>query len=330
MRPLFRSLFAARSSPLPGELELVVTELRQEADDVRSFRLEAASGARLPAFSPGSHVDVHLDIGLVRQYSISSDPADLGHYRIAVLREERSRGGSVHVHTSWRQGMTVRTSLPRNNFPLAEAGGRFHLIAGGIGIAPLLPMALELRRRGDPFSLYYCARAPERAAFAEHVKNIAGEAAVSFHYSRAPVPNRLDVAGLIASIPETDHVYCCGPARLIGAVQAASRDRPRDRLRFEHFAPPEQLNGETEPFEVVLARTGETCIVPAGESLLEALHARGHAIDSSCREGICGTCRVSHVDGEVLHRDHVLSAAERRTTMAACVSRARGCVVLDL
>jgi vanillate O-demethylase ferredoxin subunit len=169
----------------------------------------------------------------VRQYSICSDPDDLSHYRIAVLREERCRGGSAHIHATWRVGTEVRISTPRNSFQLVEEARRLHFIAGGIGITPLLPMIMRAKRNGCEFSVHYYARSPERAAFAEELRQLVDKTRLFFHLRAGGRHHRLPVDKLMACIPQADYVYCCGPVSLMDEVRAASPQRPAGRLRFE-------------------------------------------------------------------------------------------------
>jgi vanillate O-demethylase ferredoxin subunit len=308
----------------------VVAQRRHEATDVLSFRLEARDDG-LPPFVPGAHLDVELGNGLIRPYSICSDPEDASHYRIAVLLDEQSRGGSAHIHANWRVGTEIRISAPRNGFQLVESRARFHFIAGGIGITPLLPMIMRAKKNGYEFSCHYYARSMERAAFADQLGQLAGKARLFFHLRTGGKHKRLAVDKLLACIPPADYVYCCGPASLMDDVRAAGLGRPNGHLRFEHFQRADAVQDSVaRPFEVLLARSGDIFTVPAEKSLLEVLEERGHQIACSCREGICGTCRVAYTEGEILHRDHALTAQEQRAVLASCVSRAHGHVVLDL
>jgi ferredoxin-NADP reductase len=330
MQGLLQKLNLGRRLRRSDDHAAVVAERRREAPDVLSFRLEACDGD-LPPFAPGAHLDVDLGNGMIRPYSICSDPDDASHYRIAVLRDQQSRGGSAHIHAHWRVGTGIRISAPRNGFQLVEDCARVHFIAGGIGITPLLPMIMRARRNGVEFSCHYYAHSVERAAFADQLRQLVGEARLFFHLRTGGAPRRLAVDRLLACIPPGDQVYCCGPPTLMDAVRAAGADWPEGHLRFERF---QRVDAEPESasrsFEVLLARSGEIFTVPAEKSLLDVLEERGHVIACSCREGICGTCRVAYTEGEIQHRDHALSEQERRAVLASCVSRAQGHVVLDL
>ena len=330
MLGLLRRISAGRSAGGRAEQTLVVVERRIEAEAIASFRLESPDGGPLPAFTPGAHLDVHLENGLVRQYSICSDPADLSHYRLAVLRDGRSRGGSAYIHSAWEPGSRIATSRPSNTFELVDSDRRFHLFAGGIGITPLLPMIMTLRRARREFTLHYYAKTAGHAAFIDALPALVAPERLFVHFSQTS-GRRLDVGRLLPCIPPTDYLYCCGPASLIETVRSATATRPPELCRFERFSRPGvPADGASRPFEVLLARSGEIFTVPEDKSLLESLEERGYPVASSCREGVCGACQLAYTEGEVVHRDHVLDGAARRGVLASCVSRARGHLVLDL
>lgn len=333
MKSLLKRVFNAGKAPKTELMAVTVAERRIEAEHVDSFLLVPQAGDDLPEIAPGAHVDVHLGDGMIRQYSICSDPADRSGYRIAVLREQNGRGGSRRIHAEWGPGSTVRISQPRNAFPLQDDAGPVDLIAGGIGITPILSMAHALVRRNAPVRLHYCARTPQQAAFRGELESLLSGDQLRMHYSRTPNPNRLDVAEVLAGIPSGHRVYCCGPSSLIDAVlSAATGERMTDQVQVERFSAAPVLRDVSAdaPFTAVLARSGQTIEVPAGVTLLDQLEASGVRADYACREGICSTCRVGLVEGEVDHRDQVLSDAERRSEITPCVSRGRGTIVLDL
>jgi ferredoxin-NADP reductase len=315
-------------------MTLRVTASRIEAADVRSFVLADPDGAPLPAWTPGAHVDVCLDAGLVRQYSLCGAPEDRGSYRIAVLREEAGRGGSRFLHDRVRTGDVLRVRAPRNNFPLVAAR-RYLFLAGGIGITPLLPMIGDVHGRGAEWQLYYGGRRRARMAFraelAEHAEPAGHGGRVRVlpedEHGLLPLP---EILGLADAGTE---VYCCGPEPLLAAVERTFTGPP-DALHVERFHPREDAGtGSLAAFEVVLASTGATVRVGPDESIMDALGAAGVDVLSSCREGTCASCETTVLDGEVDHRDSVLSEAERATgkTMMVCVSRARSSrLVLDL
>ncbi|WP_423198546.1 Phthalate dioxygenase reductase [Cupriavidus sp. H19C3] len=320
---------------LSGELRLVrVVAMQAVATDVMHFELCAADGRPLPPFAAGAHIDVHTPAGLVRQYSLCGVPGATERYAIAVKYERAGRGGSASLHGDVEVGSALGISAPRNHFPLADSTGHSILVAGGIGITPILAMIETLQGAGRSWELHYGARSAGHAAFhadlvarfPERVQGYFGETPV------LPVQNivdRIDVLG------DDTHLYCCGPGGLMRAVAAAARPEVAARVHFEWFAAPAHDAAEqaSQPFEVEVASTGAVLPVAAGESALAVLRAHGIDIPSSCEEGVCGTCEVRVLAGHVEHRDLLLSEAERQSNqcMMVCVSRARNeRLVLDL
>jgi vanillate monooxygenase ferredoxin subunit len=315
-------------------LRLRVQRITPEAEGILSYELVPADGGALPHFEAGSHLDVHVPGGRVRQYSLCNDPEETHRYLLAVQREPQGRGGSRAMHEQVRPGDVLTTSGPRNTFPLLYARG-YVLVAGGIGITPLLSMAHALRRQGAPWHLHYCTRSPERTAFRELLSSPAFEGHVTFHHDGGDPARGLDVKALLATRPGGTRLYCCGPAGLLRAVREAAtlHEWPREKVHFESFSAEGTRairdQADTE-FQVVLRSTGDTYSVPPGQSVLNVLRRNGLRVPSDCEAGTCGT-RV--LDGEPEHRDTFLSEPQRaaRCTMLVCVSRARGRkLVLDL
>jgi ferredoxin-NADP reductase len=298
---------------------LRVRSVTEEAEGVKSFVLADPGGGLLPPWEPGAHMDVLLPNGLLRQYSLCGDPAERTAYRIAVLREEPGRGGSRYLHEHVQPGSVLEVRPPRNNFPLVTAD-RYVLIAGGIGITPLLPMIRELDRRAARWELHYGGRRRARMAFAGE---LAGYDRITWYPE--------DESGLIplntilGSPDPGTLVYCCGPEALLAAVE---REWPAEVLRTERFHPkePSAAAGPDRPMTVVLRSSGRTVDVAADQSILDALEQAGEDVPSSCREGTCATCETSVLEGEIDHRDSILTAAEQESgkMMMICVSRARG------
>ncbi|MGW7068251.1 PDR/VanB family oxidoreductase [Streptomyces sp. NPDC054855] len=308
-----------------SELTLLVRRMTWEADGVLSVELVHPDRKPLPAWSPGAHLDLHTG-GHVRQYSLCGDPRDASVYRIGVLNEASSRGGSRHVHTKLRPGQTVTASEPRNHFGLEEAPG-YLFVAGGIGVTPLLAMAREAARRGAGWRMVYGGRNRGSMAFLDELASLSGDLTV--------VPQdehgHIDLASALDGLPAGTLVYCCGPEPLLTAVEALC---PADRLRVERFAAPvvEQA-GDASAFEVECRASGLTLSVGADTSILRAAEDAGLSVSSSCQEGICGSCETRVLDGTPDHRDFLLSEAEHaaNTSMMICVSRcASGRLVLDL
>ena len=324
-----------------GTLNVVVAKRTREADGIVSFELRAIGEQTLPAFTAGSHLDVHVigpaGIALTRQYSLCNDPSERHRYLIAVLRDPASRGGSVALHDRLNEGDTLTVSEPKNHFPLVPAEHAL-LLAGGIGVTPLLSMAERLSQAGADFALHYCTRSVSRTAFIERIAKSAFADRVRLHVDDGDAAQRF-VAARDLGVPKPGrHVYLCGPTGFIDHVLGAARGLgwPEAQLHLEYFGarPAEAMAAEGErAFEVTLASTGRTYPIPAGESITQALARSGIHIPVSCEQGVCGTCLTRVLDGECDHRDMFLTAAEQAANdqMTPCCSRARSSrLVLDL
>ncbi len=305
-----------------------------EAQDICSFELVAADGGALPPFSAGAHIDVHVAPGLVRQYSLCNAPQETHRYVIGVLRDANSRGGSIAMH-ALQAGQTIAISAPRNHFALADAAPHSLLLAGGIGITPLLSMAEQLARLGKPFELHYCSRTSARTAFLERIGRAAYAPSVKLHFDDGPASQRLDAAGLLQSQPPGTHLYVCGPAGFMEAMLAAAREAgwPEDRLHREYFGAAPIDTRQDGSFEVQIASTGVVIRVDPDRSVVAALAAAGIEVMTSCEQGVCGTCVTRVISGTPDHRDMYLTPLEqaRGDQFTPCCSRAKSArLVLDL
>lgn len=311
------------------ERDLVVAGRTPLADGVLALDLVSHNGRDLPAWTPGSHLDLLVRPGLERQYSLCGDVADRATWRVAVLREADGGGGSRALHDEVEVGQRLRVRGPRNHFPFeVTPGTRYVFVAGGIGITPLRAMVAAADAAGADWSLEYAGRARARMAFAAQLQ-AAHPGRVRLH--AGDEGDRLDVAAL--DVDATTAVYACGPAKLLDALEAAAAGWAGtlhvERFEAKEFGAPVW----PDPFEVELALTGSTVVVEPGTSVLDALAAEGVDVLSSCRVGTCGTCETPVLEGEVEHRDSVLSPGEQAdgTAMMVCVSRAAGPrLVLDL
>jgi ferredoxin-NADP reductase len=321
-------------------LKVRVDALRDEAQGIRSFSISRLDGQPFDAYEPGAHIDVTSPAGITRQYSLCGDPERLDTHIFAVKKEPASRGGSRSLHDEVVAGMELSVSAPRNLFQLASGASEHILIAAGIGITPLLSMAYRLLRQHARFRLHYFARMPEQAAFlaqlcappfAEHVE-------VHLHVPRETLDQTLHAC--IAKAADGAHLYTCGPAPFMERVVHVAGDYLREEaINLERFGTQhdatdsEATNAALDQFEVRLAKTGTSVEVKGGQSIVDALAQIGIEVDTSCGEGVCGTCMVPVVEGEPEHRDHCLSKAERASNavICCCVSRSRSPVlVLDL
>ncbi|AXF26138.1 flavodoxin reductase [Burkholderia pyrrocinia] len=323
--------------PAASDVRLTVRVAKKtiEADGVCAFELTDPAGRKLPPFTAGAHIDVHLDDGLVRQYSLCGDPRERRRYLIAVLRVEHSRGGSTAMHERVREGDLLEIGAPVNRFALDETAKRSLLLAGGIGITPILGMAERLARRHAHFELHYCARSQSRAAFVQRLARAPFAGRTRFHFSDGRAEQRFDIERVLDSQLPLTHLYVCGPAGFIDAVLCAARNRgwPERQLHCERFASNARKPATTRAFDVQLASTGKVYRIPEHRSVSASLAEHGVRIPTSCEQGVCGTCVTRVIAGEVEHLDCVLTAVqrERHGHFTPCCSRAKGdLLVLDI
>lgn len=308
-------------------LQLRVAGKRAAAQDIVELTLQALPGQSLPAFDAGAHLDLHLPGGLVRPYSLSNDPAERDRYVLGVLRSAQSRGGSAAVHEQLQVGQTVATSAPRNHFPLQATPAQKLLLAGGIGITPLLSMARQLAREKRPFRLHYAGRSRERMAFADVLD--AAPLAGSTQLHVASDGGAPDLCALLDAQPPGTELYVCGPLGFMDAAfdAATTRGWDRSRLHRELFgasaAPASSANPADRPFEIEIASTGQVVFVPAGCSAAKALQEAGLALYTSCEQGVCGTCLTRVTAGQPDHRDQYLTPEEQAANdqFLPCCSR---------
>lgn len=314
-------------------LTLRVARKTIQALDICSFELCADDGAPLPAFSAGAHIDVFLPGGLSRQYSLCGDPRDSARYTIGVLRDAQSRGGSRAMHESVHEGDLLQVGLPRNHFPLVPAAHSL-LLAGGIGVTPLLAMAETLHAEGASFELHYCTRSAERTAFVPRIQASAYASRVQFHHDDGAPHQQFALDQVLDSAPGA-HLYVCGPRGFMDAVLTGARQRgwPPERLHHEYFSGLPAAHDSDGAFQVILASSGQTIHVPKGTTITRALAEAGVDIMTSCEQGVCGTCLTRVLQGVPDHRDSYLSAEERAANdqLLPCCSRAQTpALTLDL
>jgi len=315
-------------------LQLKVDRIEAATPRIRRIELSSADGQALPAFTAGAHIDLELPNQETRSYSLLNDSGETHRYVLGVLREQESTGGSAYVHETLKVGDVLKSSMPSNDFPLYEPGEANILIAGGIGITPIIAMAARLAELGRPYTLHYCARTADEAAFLGELAVRHGER-LKTHFDGGDPALFFDVKALLGTRPPGAHVYVCGPLGLIRSVIAATAGWPQGTVHYELFkgsaADLAPVNND-KPFDVVLKKTGKTFTVPADKSILAVLKAEGVKVKTLCLSGRCGTCRVTYLAGKVDHRDDVLDDDERETVLQVCVSRAMPgeTLVLDL
>ncbi|MFJ2994295.1 PDR/VanB family oxidoreductase [Pandoraea sp. NPDC087047] len=308
---------------------------RDVATDICEFELVSLDGSALPAFTAGAHIDVHVTNGIIRQYSLCNAPGETHRYCVGVLRDPQSRGGSVGMH-ALTVGTDIEISAPRNHFPLAPQAKHSILLAGGIGVTPILCMAEALASEGASFEVHYCTREPARTAFRERFA--CEDIAAKTHLYYDSEGERANLDAILAQPSGGKHLFVCGPAGFIDAVlaRAEAAQWPEGNVHREYFAAPVPASADGDddkPFQVRLHSSGRVIEVKAGETIVAALAAHGVEVQMSCEQGVCGTCLTRVVDGTPDHRDVYLTDDERAANdqILPCCSRSKSAVlVLDL
>jgi len=318
----------------PPRLSLTVRSVSTTAPDVKRYELAAPDGSDLPAYTAGAHIDLFTPEGLRRSYSLAGDPEDRGRYVLGVRREAGSRGGSRWIFDNVKAGDELTASQPRGSFALVDEADSHTLIAGGIGITPLLGMGHELRRRVAEFHLHYCTPSEAETPFTEEVMSVFSDR-VTFHHDGGDPSRGIDLKAVLGTLPDSGHVYLCGPSGLVASAKTHSAHRDEALFHAELFSldakPPARDN---ETFDIFLSRQKTTLTVPEDKSILEVVREAGHAVETSCEDGLCSCCQMRLLGGQAEHRDHVLSSAEKAAneTIMICVSRAAAgeTLILDL
>jgi tetrachlorobenzoquinone reductase len=315
-------------------VELRVRRICYEAERINSYELVSPTGADLAPFTAGGHVDLHLSNGMIRSYSLVNDERERHRYVIAVNKELAGRGGSSFVHDNLKAGDIIKASLPRNNFALCEEAGHSVLIAGGIGITPLLSMIRRLEALGRAADLFYAARTRPAAAFLDELDALGSNGRLTLHldFDDERSGRLFDLPAIVGRAPAQAHLYCCGPVPMLQAFEAATANRPADHVHVEYFHAAEApaIDGG---FEVRLARSNRTIAIEAGKTILEALLDAGIAANYACAEGVCGTCETRVIEGTPDHRDQFLSKEEQaanKTIMICCSGARSRTLVLDI
>lgn len=316
-------------------LDVRVARRLEETPDITTFELVSPDGGRLPAFCAGAHIDVAVPGGWVRPYSLCNHPQERHRYLIGVLKEAAGRGASRAMHERVREGDLLRIGAPRNHFALAHGASCSLLLAGGIGVTPILCMAEQLAATGAAFEMHYCARSRDRAAFVDRIGQSPFAARVRHHFDDGAPGQRLDLATLFAEDDRGTHAYVCGPQGFVDAVLGAARRAgwAEERLHCELFSTEARPAAGESAFEVTLASTGQVIAVPADRTVAQALADAGVLVPTSCEQGLCGTCLTRVLEGVVDHRDLFLTPEEQAANdrFTPCCSRAKTRVlVLDL
>ncbi|MDE1182597.1 PDR/VanB family oxidoreductase [Paraburkholderia sp.] len=321
---------------LPGKLKVKIVRKVAECTDICTFELADPAGGTLPGFSAGSHIDVYMRRGLVRQYSLCNDPRETHRYLIGVLRDPKSRGGSRTMHDEIEEGDLIEISAPKNHFALAHSvQQRSLLFAGGIGVTPILCMAERLSNVGADFEMHYCSRSVDRTAFVDRIRNSEYSDHVHFHFDDGAEEQRLNLPPLLSFPSQDSHLYVCGPTGFMEYVikAALTMGWSDENVHREYFAAVPQDSINDSAFQVKIASSGKVFQVPVGKSIATVLAESGVQIPVSCEQGVCGTCVTRIIDGEPEHRDTFLSKQERAKNdqFTPCCSRAKSSMlVLDL
>lgn len=315
-------------------LALVVTQVQAEAKNTIVLELQHPQQHALPAFSAGSHLEVYLENGLIRHYSLLNCSSETQRYVIAVGLVQDGRGGSQYIHQKIRVGDTLKVSPPRNNFPLLDAE-EYCFIAGGIGITPILSMIHYCIQNQKKWRLIYALRHKQRASFYEDLMQLAPEN-IQFYFNDEHAQQHLNVGEIVQNLSEKEHIYCCGPNAMMQSVQHAAQHLPKERVHFEWFSAPVLADSTiqtSDSFTLKLKRSGKEIQVMADQTILDALEQEGFELPFSCRAGICRTCETTVCSGTPDHQDMILSDEERaeNKSMLICVSRAKSQMIeLDL
>ncbi len=308
-------------------IDVTVSARRALTDTIAEFTLTPVDGGALPSFTPGAHITVATPSGAMRRYSLVSDGAAPSEYVIALKREPASRGGSASMHDEALEGTVLQIEPPENDFALVPAP-EYLLIAGGIGVTPILSMARHLSAQGSPFRVVYCTRSAAETAYLDELAAMGDH--VTIHHDEGDFDQMYDFWDDFET-PRPTHVYCCGPAPLMEEIKALCGHWPEGRVHFEDFKPVEVVKPNDTAFTVRLKKSAQSIKIPSDLSILEGLRAAGVETVSSCESGTCGTCKCGLIEGEADHRDMVLMDHEKADKIMICVSRAKSAeLVLDL
>ena len=310
-------------------IEVVLTGIRMAARDTNLYSFQRPDRSALPGAEPGAHIGVILPNGVERQYSLVHAAPDLSEYIVGVKRDANSRGGSIFMHDQLRVGSRIAILPPRNNFPLKQDAELVVLLAGGIGITPIYCMAKRLIAQGRAWELYYSCRSRMDTAFLDELSQYPQ---VHFHFDDEEAGRFLNVAGIVEKLPKNAHLYCCGPAPMLAAFEAATAHWPPEQVHVEYFTP-KFAAAQEGGYVVELARSKRELTIPPGKSILHAVRDAGIQVPHSCEEGVCGACETRVISGIPDHRDTILTEQERKenATMMICCSGSKSPrLVLDI
>jgi len=305
-------------------IDVIVKSRTEQGAGIAVIELVSKDGKPLPTFTAGAHIDVHIGDDLVRQYSLCSDPASSDSYRLGVLNDPKSRGGSVKLHAEFAENRTVSISYPRNHFPLNENAKKSILAGGGIGITPMMAMAYTLLHKGEEFELHYCMRTKGAGAFEQELVDTFSHRIV-FHYDDEDKSQLFSPQASCQPVDANTHIYVCGPTGFMDWIIASAGEMGYlpAQIHSEYFSAVVDTSGDV--FEVYCEQSGVTVTVGSDETIAKALKKAGIKVNMSCEEGVCGTCITDVLEGEPDHRDHFLTEEEKgdNDQIALCCSRAK-------
>lgn len=304
-------------------LDVTIAKRTTAATDIVALELVSTDGTPLPAYDAGAHVDVYVKSGLIRQYSLTGDPAERSRYRLGILLDPKSRGGSTAIHNRFQEGSQIRIGRPRNNFPMQSKVAHTVLFAGGIGITPMLSMAYALQAAGASWEMHYCGRTADRLAFTDELARFGDKVLV--HVDSGPRDQQLDINGVLATVATDRHLYVCGPNGFMDFVVTAAENAGWDAacVHLERFGA--EVNTDGAPFSVVALKSGKSFDVHPGETIAQKLEENGIHVKVSCQSGVCGTCLTNVVEGMPDHRDLVQTDLEKASNaqITVCCSRSK-------
>ncbi len=321
----------AQELPKDRLLTLSVRKIRHETPDIASFELVDPEGRDLPPFTAGAHLDVRINDKFRRQYSLCNNPSERDRYVIAVLKDSAGRGGSAAMHAI-SEGAMLTVSEPINRFPLAGREARAHLLlAGGIGVTPMMAMIAELEAQQRPWRMHYCTRSRDRSAFLDRLEPFIAAKKVEVHHDDGDPAKGLDIGKALSNFEIGTHLYYCGPPGFMTAAKNATGAWPTYNVHCEYFeAPDDRPPAESGPFQIKIKSTGQVIDVPADKTIVAVLRENGFDVATECEDGYCGTCITRYLEGEPEHRDTVLSEGERKSYVMVCCARSKSpMLVLD-
>ena len=315
-------------------IDVIVKNRKEEVKDIISFELVEKDGGKLPPFTAGAHIDIYLKSGLTRQYSICNNPNDANFYKVAILKESASRGGSIEIHDTIKNEDILQISEPRNLFELEPNAKKYLLFAAGIGITPILSMAEYLADKGADFQIHYSAKSKNSASFADQLSSSKLGDFTKFYFSDEN--NRLDIQKELESIDSDAHIYVCGSNRYIDNILEvySKLNLPESQIHREFFSSSVEVDESKDAeFEVELKNSGKIYTIPSDRTIFEVLDENGVEITVSCEQGVCGSCMTKVIDGIPEHRDSFLLDSEKKANniITPCCSRAKSeKLILDL